>query len=84
MCAYSAAAWCERRISLLSAARLCAVTWVGNFMGAALFLGLYVATGMFEGREWYAVLLAQKKARGAAGPLQGAWRGGPRTLCARG
>lgn len=46
MCAYTAAAWCERRISLLSAARLLAVTWVGNFAGVALFLGLLYTTGM--------------------------------------
>lgn len=36
------------------------VTWFGNFAGCALFLGLMLAAGMFEGKEAYTLLLAQK------------------------
>ena len=61
MAAYSAAAWCEGRVTARACLRLLAVTWLGNFAGCAAFLGLILATEIFEGCDWYALVLAQKK-----------------------
>lgn len=38
-----------------------AITWAGNFMGCAIFVGLICATGVFEGRDAYMQLIAVKK-----------------------
>jgi hypothetical protein len=40
------------------------VSWCGNFAGCAIFTGLIVATKIFEGRDWYALLMATKKVGG--------------------
>jgi formate/nitrite transporter FocA (FNT family) len=37
------------------------ITWLGNFVGCALSVGLMLASGIYEGKEWYTVLLAHKK-----------------------
>lgn len=58
-----AAAWWERRVSGWTCLRVWAVSWVGNFVGAALFVGLMVAAGSFERKEAFALILAGKKVR---------------------
>ena len=45
------------------------VGWCGNFAGCALFVGLMYSCQLYEGRDWYAIVLAQKKARPRAPPL---------------
>ncbi|KAI8470801.1 MAG: Formate/nitrite transporter-domain-containing protein [Monoraphidium minutum] len=62
LCAYMAAAWWEGRATARDCLRLWAVSWIGNFVGTALFVGLMLAAGTFEGKSAFALLLATKKA----------------------
>jgi hypothetical protein len=68
MCAYMTAAWWEGKVTFLTCVRMWVVSWVGNFAGCAIFIGLIVSTQIFEGRDWYALLMATKKvgARGGS------------------
>jgi hypothetical protein len=54
--------------------RMWVVSWVGNFAGCGIFIGLIYATGLYEGRDWYALLLGQRKVRGGRGRMLPAWR----------
>jgi formate/nitrite transporter FocA (FNT family) len=56
-----ACAWWERKVSLAACLRVWAVSWVGNFAGAAVFVGLMVASGAFDGKDAFTLLLAAKK-----------------------
>jgi len=69
MCLYTTAALWERHIRPLAALRLLALSWLANFAGCALFVGLALAAGLFDplsasgpARHLYARTLAHKKA----------------------
>jgi formate/nitrite transporter FocA (FNT family) len=61
LCAYTAAAWWEGKVTAAASLRLLVVSWLGNCAGCAIFLGLIEAAGMFEGRDAYLLMLAGKK-----------------------
>jgi len=73
MCAYMAAAWWENKVSALTCVRMWVVTWVGNFVGCAIAVGLLYSTEIYEGREWYTLLLAQKKVQRDVGLMLAFW-----------
>lgn len=56
----------------MSCLRVWAVSWAGNFAGAAAFVGLMLAAGSFERKEAFALMLAGKKVRGK-GRRAGLW-----------
>ena len=37
------------------------VSWFGNFIGCAIFVGLMYAAGIYEGKNWFTLYLATKK-----------------------
>ncbi|GBF98659.1 formate nitrite transporter [Raphidocelis subcapitata] len=61
LCAYMTAAWWEGRVTIGACVRMWVVSWMGNFAGCAIFLGLIYSTDLYEGKDWYTLLLAQKK-----------------------
>lgn len=63
MCAYMMAAWWEGKVTMKDCIRLWVVSWLGNFIGCAIFTGLVLSTGLWEGRDWYLLLTATKKVR---------------------
>ena len=75
------AAFWEGRVTIGACLRMWIVSWIGNFAGCAIFIGLIYSTDMYEGKDWYTLLLAQKKVRGSAGPA--AWRDAGRAAARR-
>ncbi|GBF96475.1 hypothetical protein Rsub_09817 [Raphidocelis subcapitata] len=55
LCLYMAVAWWEGRASGRDFWRLLAVSWVGNFAGAGLMVGLMLAAGSFDGKAAFTV-----------------------------
>lgn len=52
------------------------VSWIGNFAGTAIFLGLMLAAGSFEGSKGeFAKVLAGKKVSAGSGLLYAAYTG---------
>jgi formate/nitrite transporter FocA (FNT family) len=61
MCAYMMAAWWERKVSMATCLRMWVLSWLWNFVGCAIFVGLMYASNLYHHKDWYIKLLAVKK-----------------------
>jgi formate/nitrite transporter FocA (FNT family) len=61
MCAYMMAAWWERKVSMATCLRMWLLSWLWNFVGCAIFVGLMYASNLYHHKDWYIKLLAVKK-----------------------
>mmetsp|Transcript_8744 Transcript_8744/g.18647 ORF Transcript_8744/g.18647 Transcript_8744/m.18647 type:complete len:452 (+) Transcript_8744:184-1539(+) len=61
ICAYTAAAWWEGKITALNSLRLLVLSWCGNFAGCAIMVGLLYAAQIFNHKDEYLVYIAQDK-----------------------
>ncbi|KAF5829045.1 formate nitrite transporter [Dunaliella salina] len=69
MVTYSACALWEGNVSILTAIKMLFIVYFGNFMGCAMMVGLWIASGSYEGNQDYLVFSAEKKVRAGWGSI---------------
>eukprot|EP00884_Botryococcus_braunii_P005330 jgi/Botrbrau1/14799/Bobra.105_1s0012.1 len=51
----------ERRVHPLTALRSCVLSWLSNFLGCLFIAGIMIGAQVFDGRDTYMVLTAERK-----------------------
>lgn len=61
ICAYSMAAWMERKITFLQKLYLLSVSWVFNFIGCLALVGMLYLSQIFNHKDMYLEMMAKDK-----------------------
>lgn len=60
-CAYTASAWLEGRINLLHVMKMLTFTWIGNFIGCLITVGLFYLANTYDHKDMYITMVAEEK-----------------------
>jgi formate/nitrite transporter len=60
-CAYTAAAWWKGCISMLYVFKMLILTWVGNFIGCLMVVGLLYLSEIYDHKDMYLIMLTEDK-----------------------
>lgn len=52
LCAYMTCAWWEGKVRSRDVARMLVTSWLWNFVGCAIFVGLMYASGIYNHKDW--------------------------------
>jgi formate/nitrite transporter FocA (FNT family) len=52
LCAYMTAAWWEGKVRARDCVRMWVSSWLWNFVGCAIFVGLMYASGIYKHKDW--------------------------------
>ncbi len=60
-CAYTACAWLENQIDLLRVLKMLTITWVGNFIGCLITVGLFYLGNIYDHKDMYLLMVTEEK-----------------------
>jgi formate/nitrite transporter len=60
-CAYTACAWLENQITMLYVLKMLCLTWVGNFVGCLMTVGLFYIGDIYHHKDMYIVMVTEEK-----------------------
>jgi len=60
-CAYTTCAWLENQINMLSVFKMLSITWVGNFIGCLITVGLFSVGNIYDHKDMYIVMVTEEK-----------------------
>jgi formate/nitrite transporter len=60
-CAYTTCAWLENQITMLYVFKMLTLTWIGNFIGCLITVGLFHIGDIYEHKDMYIVMVTEEK-----------------------
>jgi formate/nitrite transporter len=60
-CAYTMSAWLENQINMLYVFKMLILTWIGNFIGCLIVVGLFYLSEAYHGKDQYIIMVTEEK-----------------------
>jgi formate/nitrite transporter len=60
-CAYTACAWLTNQITMVYVLKMLTLTWIGNFIGCLMTVGLFYLGDVYHNKDMYIVMVTEEK-----------------------